>query len=834
MSRRDEIDPTLAKYFAWSFVPPEATAQVDEQLRAAEAAAAAQAAAVRTEEPSRAPQDEAAMEEFRVRSRAVCEPLALAAAQAWGEADDDRRFLAVKRMLARAHRLGVEVVGLQHWPVEAVRVVRLLVRYASRMTRRQRERAAGIASLVPLDHPETAELLVEIARAGDPDMADALFADDEWTPEVGDEEALVARLADVVDDGPTHASRAVAIELISRFTARTTAVAALRRALRLPSFSVRARALEALATAEPCSLAPDDLVQVLRDLVTHAAPDPFGGEEREEDERIFADAVLTALAQVQPEAAAEALLDWIDAEHDALWLDAGWATEALAVGFPETGAVMADHWLRCAHAHDRMKALAALERLPDELAESRLRLASADPAASVREVARRQWLERHGQALVVPVDELVGGRLLSGPPSERFLGGLSVMHGRVADARRTMARALLAEVGGQAAGVDPIDAREALVLLLQLVGDDAESSEPLSPGREGGWAATLVERFGALGVEGLCALAARFPEPESFAWTRRLGDLVEAGVITRGQAGPLRELAAKHVLSEEAGQIDDSLRLLALVGAPPELLDRVMALALDDDLGSWEARKLIVSWPDRSSDTRLTSDMALALAERDWPRLENAAWMALGRGAAAARVIASRVLEVVEQDDGAIGAAVACARGLRELGALDDAWARAALERPESPLFVAVARTWRGSKAVRAQLEAALASPARNGASAAEAAIALLASEPPWSPRDRRLTAVLASAPPSERAELLSVMCVRGATFGAVAPFLEPLLTSADPCVTERMQGILAWLKSPKLEPLLRRALPRVVDADLHAEIAEQLGEVPTSYWAER
>jgi hypothetical protein len=826
MPRRDEIDATLAKHFAWSYVPPEETAQVDERLRAAEAAAAAaaRAAVPVAEEPAREPQDEQALEEFRARSRAACKPVALATAEAWAEVDTEKRFQGVKRLLARSHRLGVEVVGMQEWPVESVRLLRLLLQYAPRMTRRQRERVASVSSLMPLDHPETAELLVEIARAGDAEMADALFADDEWTPEVGDEEALVARLADVVDDGPSHTSRAVAIELISRFATRDPAVAALRRALHLPSFSVRARALQALATTQPPMLAPDDLVQVLRDLVTHAPPDPFGGEEREEDERIFADAVLAALAHVQPDTAGEALLDWIDAEHDALWLDAGWATEALAVGFPDTGAVMADHWLRCAHAHDRMKALAALERLPNELAEPRLRLAASDPAASVREVARRQWLERYGQALNVPVDELVGGRLLVGAPSDRFVAGLAVMQGRVADARRAMARALLAEAPD----------REALVLLLQLVGDDAESSEPLSPGREDGWAATLVGRFGALGVEGLCALAARFSEPESFAWTRRLGDLVESGVIVRDHAAPLRELAARHVLSEDAGQIDDSLRLLALVGAPPELLDRVMALALDDDLGSWEARKLIVAWPDRSSDTRLTSDMALALAERDWARVENAAWMALGRGAAAARVIAQRVLEVVETDEDAVGAAVACARGLRELGALDDAWARTALSRPESPLFVAVARTWRGSPAVRAQLEAALASPARHGASAAEAAIALLASEPPWNPRDRRLSSVLASAPPPERAELLSVMCVRGAAFAAVAPHLEPLLTSADPCVTEQMQGVLAWLKSPKLEPLLRQLLSRVVDAELRAEIEEQLGEIPASYWAER
>jgi hypothetical protein len=830
MPRRDEIDPALVKHFAWSFVPPDKTAEVSsETLRAARAAEVDEAAA-ETPSDADAPevevaqQDERALAEMHARSRAACEPLAIGIADAWAIADADKRLAAAKRLLSRANRLGVEIVGMQEWPVEAVRMLRLLVEVGPRLSRGQRERGASVAGLMPLDHPETADLLVEAARAGDNAIADGIFADDEWVPDVGDEEALVARLADVVDDGPTHAARAVAIELIARFAGRGTAVAALRRALRLPSFAVRARALEALAEAQPCAVTPEDLVQVLRDLVTHAPPDPFGGDEREEDERIFADAVLAALEQVRPDDAGEALLDWIDAEHDALWLDAGWATEALAVGFPETGAVMADHWLKCARTGDRLKALAALERLPDHLAQPRLRLAATDPAASVREGARRQWLERYRQAFPSNVEGLVGGGLLKGPASDRFLARLAVMHGRVADARRAMSRALLAEAPD----------REALVLLLQLVGDDGESSEPASPGREGGWAPTLVERFGQAGIEALCALAARFPEPESFGWMRRLGDLVESGIIAKDLTAPLRDLAARHVLSEDAGQIDDSLRLLTLVGAPPQLLDRVMALALGDEVGSWEARKLIVAWPDRSSDARLTSDMALALAERDWSRLENAAWMALGRGAPAARVIAQRVLEVVEGDEAALDAAVACARGLRDQGALDDAWARAALGRPESPLFLVATRTWRGSPAMRPAFEAALSTRARAGGAAAEAAVALLACEPPPSPRDRRFAAVLAAAPPVERAELVSMMLVRGATFAHVAEHLEPLFTSADEQVTQQMQGILAWLKSPKLEPLLRQMLPRVVDAELRAEIEERLGEEPASYWAER
>jgi hypothetical protein len=822
MPRRDEIDALLASRFAWTFVPPGETAKLDERLLSSEPPPAAPVVEVDAAGAAAAEEDAAA--EFRARCRSACEPLAVATAEVWAMPPGEERLVAVKKLLGRATRVGVLVSGMEPWPAEGVRLLRLLVEAAPRMTRRQRERAAAIASSMPLDHPETAELLVEIARAGEGELARAIFADEEWTPDVGDDNALVARLADVVDDGPTHAARCVAIEILARFEGRELAAPSLRRALRLPSFSVRARALDVLATAEPCLLAPDDLVQVLRDLVTYAPPDPFGGEDREEDERIVADAVLVALQHVQPDAAGEALLDWIDAEHDALWLDAGWATEALAVGFDETGAVMADHWLVCSRAYDRVKALAALARLPTHLAEPRLRRAASDPSASVREPARKQWLERFGQAITVPVEELVGGKLLEGPPSERFLSRLEVMQGRVQDARRAMGRALVAEAPD----------REALVLLLQLVGDDAESNEPATIGREGNWAVTLVEKFGALGVEGLCALAARFPEPESFAWTRRLGDLVQNGVIAREHAGPLRELAARHVLSEDAGQIDDSLRLLALVGAPPELLDRVMSLALDDDVGSWEARKLIVSWPDRSSDRRLTSDMALALAERDWGRLENAASMALGRGAVAARVIAQRVLEVAESEPAALGAATACVRGLRELGAIDDGWARGALARPESLLFTVATRVWRGNVAVRPELEAALGSRARSGAAAAEAAVALLASDPPWNPRDRRLGPIASAAPLVERAELVMVMCVRGSPFGMIAPHLEALFTSSDPQVTTSMQGLISWMRSPKLDPLLRTVLPRVVDAELRAEIEQHLGEQPPSYWAER
>jgi len=818
MRHGDQLDAILAKQFAWTFARPGEPADLAGRLRAG-----GEDGAVRADVTPPLLPDEHQAERVHERTRKACRPLALAVTEAWTLADDESSGRAARRLLTKADRLGVALVGMDVYPREAVRLLRLLVRHGPRFTRRQRERSAYVATMLPLDHPETADLLIEVARAGDREMADALRSDEDWTPEVGDVDALVARLADVIDEGPTHACRTVAVDLVTLFDRRDAASPALRRALRLPSFAVRAHALHALATAEPCGVLEADLLHVLRDLVAHAPPDCMRDEEQEEDERTLADAVVTALARVRPEEAEEALLDLIDADHDALWLDAGWATEALSVAFPATAAVMVDHWLKCARVHERARALAAMARLPDELAEPRLRLAAADPALAVRDSARRQWLDRFRSACPAGPGDVLGASLLEAPPSDRFVGRLAVMQGRVAAARHAMARALLAEAPD----------REALVLLLQLVGDDAESGEPAFSAREGdaGWAATIVERFGDLGVEGLCLVAARYPEPETFGWLRRLGDLVERGCVVRERAGSLRDLAARHVTSRDAGRVDDALRVLALVGAPPQLLDPVLAVALDDDLGAPEARGLVVGWRDRAVDARLSSEMALALAEHEWNRLHNAAAMGLARGGHGARVIAQRVLEVTEREEGAVDAAVECARHLRDAGALPDSWAVEVLSRPESPLFAVVARVWRRSAVVRDGLEAALGSTARGNASAVEAAIALLQGEPPISPRDRRITSLLDRAGAPERAELLYAMSMRGAPIALVAPYLETLLVSPDPAVTGALAGIAVWLKSPKARAFLRSILPRVVDAELSADIEDALGTPAARFW---
>jgi hypothetical protein len=846
----DRIDARLAKYFAWAFASPRTAGEIAERLRAAER---------RREDPSlalpRSPSDIQAATKRDRSAIEACRPLSLAIAKAWAMPPDDAFQRAVKRLVGRADRLGFDLIGLRVWPAEAVRLLRMVLRCMPLMTPRQREAALRVAGAVPLDHPETADLLVEIAIAGDRAMCEAIFSEDDWVPEIRNEAAMVARLADAIDDGATYACRAVAIEIVMRFEERAPATLALRRALHLPNFAVRAGALYALATARPCAVTSDDLVFVLRDLVAHAPPDSLA-EGAEEHERRFADAVIESLAHVQPEEAAEALLDWIDAEYDALWLDAGWAPEALAVAFPEAAAAMVDYWLACSHTYQRTWALAAMERLPNATALPRLQAAANDPAPCIRDSARQQWLDRFGRACPANGSDIVAAALLDAPPSDRFQSNLTVLQGRVGAARQAMGRALLAQS----------PSREALVLLLQLVGDHGESGEPLPSHKEGGLAGAVVERFGVLGVEGLCALAERFPEPERLGWTRRLGDLVERGVVPREAFGPLRDLAARHVSSENAVELEDSLRLLDLVGPPPDLFSRILEIGLNDGPGGPAARKLVLQNRfdrapdgtsdgggvvnsdergvvtsekpetcrlDRSIDARLASEMALALADHDWIRLQNASSMALGRGAPAACVIAQRVLEVAEHSEEAVDAAVECARGLHCLGQLADSWALAALACPESTLFTVAARAWRKSSTARVALEAALCSSARAGSSAVEAALALLNAEPPLGPGDHRLRTILASVSPPHRAELIAAMCWRGAPLSLVAHHLESLFTSSDRRVTDALLGIAGCLKSSTGRSLLRRVLPRVVDSDLRADIEDELGVPVASFWDE-
>src|SRR5580700_3298930 len=152
MQRSDEIDAKLAKYFAWSFVRPGEAAQLGDRLRSIERAC--------RQPPSEPAGDGAALGQTeqldgrivanaREKATEVSEQLSASIADAWAIPDGEASRRAVRRLLRRADRLGFDLLGLQDWPVEAVRLVRMLVRCSPGMTPRQREQALRVAGFVP-------------------------------------------------------------------------------------------------------------------------------------------------------------------------------------------------------------------------------------------------------------------------------------------------------------------------------------------------------------------------------------------------------------------------------------------------------------------------------------------------------------------------------------------------------------------------------------------------------------------------------------------------------------------------------------------------------------
>jgi len=244
MGSSDRLDTALAKYFAWCSVPPGGMVDVAERLRRAREDQAAYGEPSGLVSPAQPVDAELRAE----RAVSLCSDLAGAVADAWALIDVEASLVATRRLLSRADRLGPDVYAMEAHPTEAVRLLRLLVRHGAKLTRRQRERAAALTERMPLAHPEVIELFVEVARGGDRTIAHALLSDED--AEFGDEGLLVARLVDVLDAASTHASRALAIDVLRRVKSRQAATASLRRALHLPSFAVRARALHALS--RPC------------------------------------------------------------------------------------------------------------------------------------------------------------------------------------------------------------------------------------------------------------------------------------------------------------------------------------------------------------------------------------------------------------------------------------------------------------------------------------------------------------------------------------------------------------------------------------------------------
>ncbi|MGH7437263.1 MAG: hypothetical protein ACRENE_16425, partial [Polyangiaceae bacterium] len=120
----------------------------------------------------------------------------------------------------------------------------------------------------------------------------------------------------------------------------------------------------------------------------------------------------------------------------------------------------------------------------------------------------------------------------------------------------------------------------------------------------------------------------------------------------------------------------------------------------------------------------------------------------------------------------------------------------------------------------------------RGGATAVEAAVALLHGDPALNPRDRRIPRLLERSTLEGKAKLVGALALHGPLPALVKPYLEGLFLSSDPRVTAEMSGVAASIKSPPTQVWLRNILPRVVDPELAADIEESLGG-PWLYWQE-
>jgi hypothetical protein len=99
MQRRDQIDATRSKHFAWSFVRPGDTEGIAELLRAAEAHEAPLLAEAPLA-PLAPAASEAQLERSREKARSACRALATAIAEAWAVVDEEAASRSAKRSRA--------------------------------------------------------------------------------------------------------------------------------------------------------------------------------------------------------------------------------------------------------------------------------------------------------------------------------------------------------------------------------------------------------------------------------------------------------------------------------------------------------------------------------------------------------------------------------------------------------------------------------------------------------------------------------------------------------------------------------------------------------------
>jgi hypothetical protein len=748
---------------------------------------------------------------------------------------------AIEPLLIRASELGLGLCAMQHYPLQSVRLLRLALRCRSALSAETWEAAWTSAAWLDFNHPELPELLVEVARAGARSLVTALLlaiSDARWKA-VARIPGAVTRIAEVIDNGPSYASRCIAAVWISCMGGRA-AVPALRRALRAPHFVLRYHAIDVLDQRFPDRILPEDVIFLLDDAVIHAPPDDLRDEEMERANVYLPRALERAVVRLKPAKAIPPLVDILEGRCASRWrlgssLHDAWALGVLAAAFPEEALAHIDRRLCHAQRDRREIATDALERLPDELARPRLIMAAADGVPEIAERAQAIWLERYAE--LCPREPMAGVEtaLLDGPPSEQMRSRLETLRTGPLEARAAMVEVLLGEAP------DP----EALVLLLFAAIDSRIWERRIRPGlpeyRET-FCRTLVERFGTRAVDGIVALEARFPEGR-FGWLHALSELLSRGGLPESTYPALRATAARRIDGTDETPQYDAIAILAHVVPPPELADRLWRMACNPAEASFlryiSVRALaVVPAGDGRLDAAVRAEMDAAMAAGDLPRFALAAAVGFGRKLPEASALTERALaergDAPPEDTRVISALADCVEALGAAGHLSDTFLLEALGRPGTYRCAVAARLAQRRKLKDSELEAlGVVFRGPDPACAAEAACALLGHST-IGPESPELLPVAARAPEPLRAELLFRMRIRGAPLRELWPMIEPLLVSPNPEVTEPFQNLSYDFEKEGMGQEMRALLPRVVDEDLRMEIEDLVSRDGDTYWQDQ
>ncbi len=843
---RDELDVARARRIAWRLWNPASAdalavvAASEPSLRDADVAAPAEAS-----RPAEPPEGVTAAEIARAEYvRVTCESLADGVDRAWALTDAAQAAAATGRLVRRAASLGLDLSAISARPLQSVRLARLAVRHYRRLTRAAR--AAFVETLLWLDlgHREAADLLLDVARQGNVQVAGTLqfVLQDGW--EAGRARAsFVILLGAVLDDEAySWTSRVIALDWLAMVTARE-AVESLQWMLSQPHLGVRSRALEILLRMESRPLTRDDVSEMLFDLLDHPLPENASGDACEAAEN-YAENLAVAVAALPPPEGHTVLVD-ILVQSDATDCDRpcgpGWALRVLAAAYPAKALSLVDEWLASRVPARRRLAVEAAAKLPREQALPRLRAAAADGSVEVSARARDCWLAAEGTRCVLGPVEGVPESLLEGPPSEAMVSRMLVLrHGSVS-VRAAMVEALLATAP------DP----EALGLLAYVLQHEDLWNfilRPALPKDHDGWVRAILDGFGARGITALFALARpspHIPDP----WLGALLKALRAGTVPTALYPAITHGAV--ALCAGDGFARDAILLMRVTGFPDAVLQPLWRLAVERvAFALSEATAALVSWPpDPALDDRLASEMSAALARKDYPRMSRLASVAVPRHVPGCSDDLRTALEATEEVTTDVDTEALCAISywLFANGELSDAWVLDTLAHPELRRFQFAVyracnawgkdRTGELSRRASVLLRRALRSDARAGAAAAEAAEALV-DMGLLSARSRVIVPIARAAPPRERMRLFSGLSIHRAPLGAVWPAFAELFASEDPEVIDDIQSILItmdWDDAWPSKPRLRAVLPTVKDPTSKYMIEEILGQWELKdYWVDK